>query len=449
MSITQENIFNELFHLSQNEAEKTATTSSTATTRSLVAKMDSLPLVKMKIPELKELARSHGLRISGTKKELIGRIQRHIDLSKSATKIQTLFRGRIVRYLLACMGPATKNPSLCVNDCDPCTLEPLSAIPPQRFFSFKDSTGTIYGFDIITMLSLYNKNNSINPYTRLQMDAINIFMMKRLCEISIIFFPYLFEESEREMIPYRMYGRKGTQSHERARRARDRLNTHDIQLYMPQYGRRDQNEEVNPLFHRIRRHPHHMRITEAERANRRINIMLILMDHPDRIHELQQDIVVSFDTAQRNVLAKIVSARCKPLAQRIRDLFIEIDLLGNYSSSEWFTSLSMIGYFEIFRYLLEIWVIRANLDRQMKRRICILGDPFAHHNMNIDRRQDNTYIQDETTTRTICISLMEFFVYGSDDVEYRKLGAMYVLTALTMVSSQARESLPWLYEAML
>ena len=36
---------------------------------------------------------------------------------------------------------------------------------------------------------------------------------------------------------------------------------------------------------------------------------------------------------------------------------------------------------------------------------------------------------------------------GSDD-EYRKLGAIYVLIALTMVSTGAREAMPWLYESV-
>jgi hypothetical protein len=43
---------------------------------------------------------------------------------------------------------------------------------------------------------------------------------------------------------------------------------------------------------------------------------------------------------------------------------------------------------------------------------------------------------------------MENMVYCGVDDEYRKIGALHVLTALTGVSIGARTSMPWLYEAL-
>jgi hypothetical protein len=50
--------------------------------------------------------------------------------------------------------------------------------------------------------------------------------------------------------------------------------------------------------------------------------------------------------------------------------------------------------------------------------------------------------------RELCISLVEDLVFTGIDDEYRRLGALHVLTALTLVSSAARGSLPWLYESI-
>ena len=44
---------------------------------------------------------------------------------------------------------------------------------------------------------------------------------------------------------------------------------------------------------------------------------------------------------------------------------------------------------------------------------------------------------------------MENMIYSGLNVEYRKIGALHSLTALTMVSIQARQIMPWLYESII
>ena len=43
---------------------------------------------------------------------------------------------------------------------------------------------------------------------------------------------------------------------------------------------------------------------------------------------------------------------------------------------------------------------------------------------------------------------MENMVYSGVDEDHRKIGALHVLSALTVVSSGARETMPWLYESV-
>ena len=46
------------------------------------------------------------------------------------------------------------------------------------------------------------------------------------------------------------------------------------------------------------------------------------------------------------------------------------------------------------------------------------------------------------------LTIMENFIYTGINSEFKQIGAMHVLSALTIVSPQARGSLPWLYESV-
>jgi hypothetical protein len=43
---------------------------------------------------------------------------------------------------------------------------------------------------------------------------------------------------------------------------------------------------------------------------------------------------------------------------------------------------------------------------------------------------------------------MENMIYCGIDDEYRKIGALHVLTALTNVSLEARNAMPWLFDTL-
>jgi len=64
-------------------------------------------------------------------------------------------------------GPAFKmsQRSICKNDTDFATLEPLVEIPFNQFFSFIDDDGDVYGFDIISFNSLLH---TTTPYHELK-----------------------------------------------------------------------------------------------------------------------------------------------------------------------------------------------------------------------------------------------------------------------------------------
>lgn len=132
----------------------------------------------------------------------------------------------------------------------------------------------------------------------------------------------------------------------------------------------------------------------------------------------------------------------------IVDLFQHINTLGNYSDSEWFIVLQRVDLIRFIRNLHDIWYYRANLSQDMKERICPPnGNPFmlnnAHINLNVLTMLTDAEI------RTICVSVIERMVRRGTSREDQCLGAFYVLATLTIVSQDARNALPWLYEAVM
>ena len=47
------------------------------------------------------------------------------------------------------------------------------------------------------------------------------------------------------------------------------------------------------------------------------------------------------------------------------------------------------------------------------------------------------------------IGFMENMVNNGTDAAHKSLGAMYVLASLTLVSYEAREAVPWLYQSVM
>lgn len=125
-------------------------------------------------------------------------------------------------------------------------------------------------------------------------------------------------------------------------------------------------------------------------------------------------------------------------------LFQQIDSLGNYSNANWFLSLNRNQLIKFTRELIDIWQYRAQLLPQTKRDVCPpSGNPFA--NLNTE------YINSETNVwnvKKILLDTIDKLVNTGIDKDNKALGAYYVLSALTLVSQDAAESLPWLYQSV-
>jgi hypothetical protein len=143
------------------------------------------------------------------------------------------------------------------------------------------------------------------------------------------------------------------------------------------------------------------------------------------------------------LIARLAEIRQRTLDQRIQDLFIEIDLLGNYTQSAWFISLDRRELVRYFRTLCDIWAYRAQLSSEAKRNICQIHDPFLNVRIPFDHMSVSLEYVKES-----CVTVMENMVYCGIDNDFKRIGALHVLTALTVVSIPARISMMWLYESL-
>jgi hypothetical protein len=298
--------------------------------------------------EMRIIKSNYDFSLNGKKEDLVIRVKTFFNKEKSSILIQSIFRMHLIKKDLHLRGPALKNRRLCVNDNDFYSLEPLSNIPTESFFSYKGEGDFVYGFDLNSIISLIKNSNQdklMNPYNRENM-------------IEIV-------------------------------------------------------SNVNALI----------------RINNIIRKKQSSMSTCSRLN----------DASDLLRMAKI-----KPLNQRINDLFIEIDQLGNYTQSEWFSDLNRQELLRYFRCMYDIWNYRAQLSFDTKRKICPLRDPFGNlyysfsHFLNLSDDQ----------LKMLCLSIMEQMILTGIDKDHKMLGTFHALTALTIVSSPARSNLPWLFESL-
>lgn len=150
---------------------------------------------KYKVSQLKSIARGYHLHVSGTKDILIRRIKEFLVSTKMAILIQRVCRGFFVRYSFKLRGNAFRNHKICVNETDFYTLEPLSEIPFELFYSFTDVNKFTYGFNINSLISLYNSKGYItNPYNRDKIRLIEIWNFFSLYKLVCILHENLIED---------------------------------------------------------------------------------------------------------------------------------------------------------------------------------------------------------------------------------------------------------------
>ena len=152
------------------------------------AESEHLCKYKYNLQDLKSIAKIYKLKISGTKSQLKNRIYSFLFLSNLTVKIQKRIRGYLQRKYDSYHGPALRKRELCTNNFDFLSMEELTNIPSNQFFSFKDNDGFIYGFDLVSLYNLISKSSSSvkNPFNQQPIGAKVIENFRTLLRLSRI-----------------------------------------------------------------------------------------------------------------------------------------------------------------------------------------------------------------------------------------------------------------------
>ena len=137
---------------------------------------------------LKNTLKHYGLKSGGNKKKMEEKLnsfyQGLVNYLPNEEKIKFL-QCKIREYIklknMKLRGPALYQRNLCNNTEDFYTFESILDLPNDRFFSYQDIDGFIYGFEIKSFYKLL-ENNKINPYNRKEIPAQALTNFKNLLE---------------------------------------------------------------------------------------------------------------------------------------------------------------------------------------------------------------------------------------------------------------------------
>jgi hypothetical protein len=176
--------------------------------------------------------------------------------------------------------------------------------------------------------------------------------------------------------------------------------------------------------------------------NRNI-ISLTIISNIDKLIKLGKIMKISINVKIKDMNDDISFQ--KSLEFKALDIFQYINSLGNYSDVSWFLNLNRNKLITFIRELEDIWNFRAQIPNNIKLLICPPnGNPFGNSILQLSNITNNINIFE---LQKIVLNIIEKLVYSGIDRENKKIGILYVLSALTLVSSSAASALPWLYES--
>lgn len=131
------------------------------------------------------------------------------------------------------------------------------------------------------------------------------------------------------------------------------------------------------------------------------------------------------------------------IREKTVELFLKMDEMGHITNVNWFSELSHARLIRFLRELYDIWSYRAQLTRSIQLQVIHpSGNPF--HTLMYHEAQNLTFEQ----LQKYVLRTMENFITKGINHESRGLGVFYVLCALTLVSPDAAESMPWLFQSV-
>lgn len=140
-----------------------------------IRNLDQTKDTNYSVLELKAYLKSHGLYTTGTKPVLHDRLFTFLKTVCRLIQVQAVFRGYFVRKVYGLFRNYQSMVKNCVNEQDFYSFEPLTEIHPFQLICVKEPEGSVYGFDVASVIQYKNKLDFgvtlTNPYTRSQLEA--------------------------------------------------------------------------------------------------------------------------------------------------------------------------------------------------------------------------------------------------------------------------------------
>lgn len=350
----------------------------------------SCDLNKMTIPLLKMVCKHFKIKLMSKRKkaDLIIYILENYERSISLINIQFIMKRALAMKWLSLHGPGLMNKVNCVNDMD-LMGEDIIDLPLDQFFSFADN-GFTYAFNMATFSSLIYQNNM--SYRGRRLGLLNPYTRDKVSNSVLKDFKRLVSLSV-------LFNRNFYLVH------------NDDKM--------DRETSINdtPVSANTPPNPTNMRVT-----NNPVSITRTLINGDVELDFTPEE--VDYD---------------------IRSIFYVIDTYGYYTNPEWVLNMSINNLKGFIQNMVEIFNYRANLSSRVKQMII---PPNGFLTSGIRLRE---WLRDVTDTLILKRKVSEFMkklVMTGIQQEYRDLGALYVLTALTMNSVDAAQAMPWLHDSV-
>jgi hypothetical protein len=335
----------------------------------------------------------------------------------------------------------TKNP-LVVNECDFYTLVPFQEMSPHLFFSYEDDSHFVYAFDVTSLMTMYRKNRRLlNPYNRKDIPFDIVCKFFRLyTKIQLLLGSSLLETTTPVVEDAFGFFKNRKRSSSLSSSSSSSSSTvapttlsssswaasfpHSDTVQQPQRQLFPRNNDY--LTYAAASAPNAM-------GHNQDNGYFVYGNEESRLE------------ASQRILKEIKDGRT--ISQRIEDVFMEIDRLGNYTQSQWFRDFNDYEYAAFYERYYRLWHGNTDLSASTKLHICAHPDPFPFPPQRLHAVNAHTVITSTMTTlpnaRLVCLEIMEWMIYTGVDIEHRRLGALHCLLILSRLSSLARRSLPF------
>ncbi len=147
-----------------------------------------------------------------------------------------------------------------------------------------------------------------------------------------------------------------------------------------------------------------------------------------------------YDKFKNNKLNTSIIAPKLSIDQEFRDLalrtFQKINKLDNYADFQWFLNLNLNSLHNFYKIIEDIWNWRSQLTPLVQNRITNNTKVFGVSNIIIFKITDKRYLQN------LLLDDFNILIDSAIDISDKKLGAMYILIALSEVSYEASCGLP-------